>query len=55
MTLPAKFIGGFAGVVVDTAGYASFFLYAGLLGLPAILLVLVIHNQHAGTARPADE
>lgn len=40
MTLPAKFIGGFAGWVVDTTGYASFFLYAGLLGLPAILLVL---------------
>jgi PAT family beta-lactamase induction signal transducer AmpG len=40
MTLPAKFIGGFAGWVVDTAGYASFFLYAGLLGLPAIFLVL---------------
>jgi PAT family beta-lactamase induction signal transducer AmpG len=40
MTLPAKFIGGFAGVVVDTSGYASFFLYAGLLGLPAIFLVL---------------
>lgn len=40
MTLPAKFMGGFAGWVVDTSGYASFFLYAGLLGLPAIFLVL---------------
>ena len=40
MTLPAKFIGGFAGWVVDASGYASFFLYAGLLGLPAIFLVL---------------
>jgi PAT family beta-lactamase induction signal transducer AmpG len=39
MTLPAKFIGGFAGMVVDAAGYASFFLYTGLLGVPAILLV----------------
>jgi PAT family beta-lactamase induction signal transducer AmpG len=53
MTLPAKFIGGFAGVVVDTAGYASFFLYAGLLGLPAILLVLVILNRDTGAAQPA--
>jgi PAT family beta-lactamase induction signal transducer AmpG len=42
MTLPAKFIGGFAGVVVDTAGYASFFLYAGLLGIPAVLLVIYL-------------
>ncbi len=42
MTLPAKFIGGFSGIVVDHAGYASFFLYAGLLGAPAILLALVL-------------
>jgi len=42
MTLPAKFIGGFSGWVVDTTDYASFFLYTGLLGLPAILLVLYL-------------
>ena len=45
MTLPAKFIGGFAGMVVDNAGYASFFLYAGLLGVPAILLVFYLQRQ----------
>ena len=45
MTLPAKFIGGFAGMVVDTAGYASFFLYAGLLGVPAILLVVYLQRR----------
>ena len=45
MTLPAKFIGGFAGIVVDTSGYASFFLYAGLLGIPAILLVTYLLQQ----------
>ena len=38
MTLPAKFLGGFSGIVVDTQGYFSFFLYAALLGTPAILL-----------------
>ena len=50
MTLPAKFLGGFAGWMVDTAGYASFFLYAGLLGLPAILLVvnLLYHEKVTG-------
>jgi PAT family beta-lactamase induction signal transducer AmpG len=48
MTLPAKFIGGFSGMVVDSAGYASFFLYAGLLGMPAILLVLYL-LQKQGT------
>ena len=45
MTLPAKFIGGFSGWVVDTTDYASFFLYTGLLGLPAILLVIYL-MQH---------
>ncbi len=45
MTLPAKLIGGFSGWVVDTTDYASFFLYTGLLGLPAILLVIYL-MQH---------
>lgn len=36
MTLPAKFLGGFSGIVVDTQGYFVFFVYAALLGLPAI-------------------
>ena len=46
MTLPAKFIGGFSGWVVDTTDYAFFFLYTGLLGLPAILLVMyLMHRQ----------
>ena len=53
MTLPAKFIGGFAGMVVDAAGYASFFLYAGLLGVPAILLVLYLQKR-LGTTAPTD-
>jgi PAT family beta-lactamase induction signal transducer AmpG len=42
MTLPAKFIGGFSGIIVDAAGYAYFFLYAGLLGIPALLLIIYI-------------
>lgn len=45
MTLPAKFIGGFSGIVVDAAGYAYFFLYAGLLGIPALLLIIYILYQ----------
>ncbi len=40
MTLPAKIIGGFSGIVVEAAGYAWFFLYAGLLGAPALLLII---------------
>lgn len=38
MTLPGKFIGGFSGMVVAGFGYGEFFLVAGLMGIPAILL-----------------
>ncbi|MCG8324855.1 MAG: AmpG family muropeptide MFS transporter [Thiotrichales bacterium] len=49
MTLPAKFIGGFSGVIVDASNYAWFFLYAGLLGVPALLLIIFIISR--GTMR----
>ncbi len=49
MTLPGKTIGGFAGVVVDNAGYPSFFLYTGLLGLPAILLICFLMLRQKNT------
>lgn len=42
MTLPAKFLGGFSGIVVDTQGYFSFFVYAAILGTPAILLAIYL-------------
>ena len=42
MTLPAKIIGGFSGVVVDAQGYPFFFIYASILGIPAILLALYL-------------
>lgn len=42
MLLPAKFLGGFSGDIVDTAGYVAFFSYAAAMGLPAILLVLFL-------------
>ncbi len=42
MTLPAKFLGGFSGVVVDLQGYPSFFIYASLIGVPAVLLILIL-------------
>ena len=46
MTLPAKFIGGFSGVIVDQFGYASFFVYAALLGIPAIVLILYLSRKN---------
>lgn len=42
MTLPAKFLGGFSGIVVDVQGYFVFFVYAAALGLPAIVLATVL-------------
>ena len=47
MTLPAKIIGGFSGIVVEAAGYAYFFLYAGLLGAPALLLIIYLIKNSA--------
>jgi len=45
MTLPGKIIGGFSGLIVDSVGYAEFFLYTGALGLPAVLLIIYLLIQ----------
>lgn len=45
MLLPAKFIGGFSGKVVDEYGYIHFFIYAGLLGIPAVLLAIYLLSK----------
>lgn len=42
MTLPAQLLGGFSGIVVDHYGYTVFFVYASIVGLPAIVLVLLL-------------
>ncbi|MCG6862602.1 MAG: MFS transporter [Chromatiaceae bacterium] len=42
MLLPAKFLGGFSGDIVDATDYVFFFTYASMLGLPAIFLVLAL-------------
>jgi PAT family beta-lactamase induction signal transducer AmpG len=51
MLLPAKFLGGFSGDVVDAHGYVSFFSYTALLGVPSIALVLYLmwHGRKTGT------
>ena len=46
MLLPAKFIGGFSGEIVDAEGYVFFFIYTALLGVPAILLILYLMKQN---------
>lgn len=42
MTLPAQFLGGFSGVIVDSFGYYIFFIYASVVGVPAIGLVTLL-------------
>lgn len=42
MTLPGKFLSGFSGWVVDSAGYPVFFVLAAGMGIPAIALVLLL-------------
>ena len=46
MTLPGKFTSGFSGIAVDSVGYPVFFIGAGILGIPAIVMVLyLIHRE----------
>jgi len=42
MLLPAKFIGGFSGDIVDALGFVPFFIYTALIGIPAIILILTL-------------
>jgi PAT family beta-lactamase induction signal transducer AmpG len=50
MTLPGKVIAGASGVVVEATSYTFFFIYASVLGIPAILLVLYLmrHGPQVG-------
>ncbi|KJS04581.1 MAG: MFS transporter, partial [Gammaproteobacteria bacterium BRH_c0] len=52
MTLPGKFLSGFSGLVVDAAGYSSFFLYTALMGIPSILLAWWLWRRYAADTRP---
>jgi len=47
MTLPAKLLGGLSGLIVEAFGYHIFFLYASIVGLPAIILVTVLIRLQA--------
>ena len=51
MTLPAKIISGFSGIIVDASGYAYFFTYTACLGIPAILMVswLIYRTEKAAS------
>lgn len=47
MLLLPKFVGGFSGKIVDEIGYINFFIYAGLLGIPSILLAIYLWGKSA--------
>jgi len=50
MTLPGKLFSGFSGVIVDASSYQTFFVYAALMGLPAVLLAwLLWKHERQGT------
>jgi len=56
MTLPAKFLGGFSGWVVDGWGYFVFFVWAAVAGVPAILLALhLMRSRWFTPAAPGKE
>ncbi|VAW63731.1 AmpG permease [hydrothermal vent metagenome] len=47
MTLFPKIIAGFSGIIVDSYGYFTFYIYSSLLGIPAIFIIayLMINNN----------
>jgi len=64
MTLPGKLLGGSSGWVVDRlqedfsatykfGGYAIFFVYTALLGLPAFVLAIVVRRRFAKETPPS--
>ena len=45
MTLIPKMLGGYSGAMVDTLGYAQFFVITTLLGIPVIILILFLSRD----------
>ena len=45
MTLIPKMLGGYSGAMVDTLGYAQFFIITTLLGIPVIILILFLSRD----------
>jgi PAT family beta-lactamase induction signal transducer AmpG len=45
MVLPGKILSGYSGQIVDAIGWVSFFVYASLMGVPAIFLAVIVSRQ----------
>lgn len=54
MTLPGKFMSGFSGVIVDASSYQVFFIYAALMGVPAIGLAWWVMRHGDRESPPMD-
>jgi PAT family beta-lactamase induction signal transducer AmpG len=50
--LPGKFVGGFSGMIVDAVGYAWFFAYTALIGIPALAVLYWLHRLQPALAGP---
>ena len=46
MALFPKFLAGYSGNVQEALGWLGFFLYAALLGVPAIIVAFVVARRH---------
>lgn len=42
MLILPKFLAGFSGVMVESVGYANFFIITAALGIPVLILIPVI-------------
>ncbi|MGR7920354.1 AmpG family muropeptide MFS transporter [Zobellella denitrificans] len=49
MMLLPKFIAGFSGIVVDSYGYATFFIGTAAIGAPVLLLIHLVTRLHPPT------
>jgi PAT family beta-lactamase induction signal transducer AmpG len=45
MVLPGKILSGYSGQIVDAIGWVSFFVYAALMGVPAVLLAVFVNRR----------
>ncbi len=51
MVLPGKVLSGFSGLVVEQVGWVTFFVYAALMGVPAIWLATMVNKWFAHERR----
>ena len=48
MTLTPKILGGYSGAMVENMGYASFFTFTALIGVPVLFLIYMVDKHVMG-------